>query len=247
MTDQVHDRGELGTGWRLVAAATALVMVIVAAVIQLTQEALIPPLIVLPVLLVVGLALLTFRPRLGAIVIGATAVLMVLGNLPFVIDDLAHPESFFSFVPAVIGIIGGVVGAIVLAAAALGAGDGLASYVGVLGAVGVVGVLAVGLVSANPEDDSREEGDIGMFAQDTEFVPDEAGAEPGDVGIYIGNDDLVRHTFLIDELDVDEELPAEAFVRVAFEAEPGTYEFYCDVPGHDDMKGTLTVLDVTPE
>ncbi len=66
---------------------------------------------------------------------------------------------------------------------------------------------------------------------------------PYEVGIHIGNDDPVRHNLTIDDLDVDEELPSKAFVRFAFEAEPGSYEYYCDIPGHEDMTGTLTVSE----
>jgi plastocyanin len=31
-------------------------------------------------------------------------------------------------------------------------------------------------------------------------------------------------------------------VRIPIDGvEPGTYEYYCDIDGHEDMKGTLTV------
>jgi plastocyanin len=81
-----------------------------------------------------------------------------------------------------------------------------------------------------------------MFAQDIEFKPDQLTSPAGDIGIFIGNDDLVRHNFSIDELDVDEELPSKAYVRIALDdVEPGTYTYYCNIEGHEDMKGTLTV------
>ena len=57
--------------------------------------------------------------------------------------------------------------------------------------------------------------------------------------VYLLSED--GHTFVIEALDVKEELSPNVGARVEFSAEPGEYEFNCDVPGHDDMKGTLTV------
>lgn len=203
----------------------------------------IPPLVVLPVLFVAGLVLLVARPRLGAYVVSVLAVLMVVGNLPFVLDDIGHPESFWSFVPTGISVVGGLAGLAALVGLLARAGSVPAGTIGAVAIAGVVGVVALGAVqSGGQDDDARQDGDFGMFAQDIEFDPDELPAPAGDIGIYIGNDDLVRHNLTIDELDVDEELPSKAFVRIQIrDVEPGTYEYYCDVPGHEDMTGTLTV------
>ena len=60
--------------------------------------------------------------------------------------------------------------------------------------------------------------------------------------VAVRNRDLFWHTFTIDTLGVD--ITAPVGVRSAsFEAEPGTYEFYCRIPGHATlgMRGTLTV------
>lgn len=54
------------------------------------------------------------------------------------------------------------------------------------------------------------------------------------------NKDGTLHTFTIDELDVDLASPGGTSARVTFEAEPGTYRFYC-VPHEADMNGKLTV------
>ena len=44
----------------------------------------------------------------------------------------------------------------------------------------------------------------------------------------------------IHNLDVDLDIPASKSARITFDAEPGTYEFFCQ-PHKEDMKGTLTV------
>ena len=51
----------------------------------------------------------------------------------------------------------------------------------------------------------------------------------------------MRHTFTIEDLDIEVNLPGNADQRVDITAAPGEYEFMCKVPGHDDMKGTLTI------
>ena len=238
----VTEPDQPAVAWRILLAGVALLMILLALVIQATQATAIPPLIIAVVLLVVGLVLLILRPKIGAITVGVVSVLMVVGNLPFVLADIGHPESFWSFVPAALAVVGAVLGLAGLVAVLRHVGSGPASVVGVVGVTAAVAVLAVGAVSSGgQEDDVKQEGDIGMFAQDIEFKPDDLQAPAGELGVFIGNDDLVRHTFTIDELDVDEELPSKAFVRFTFEAEPGTYEFYCDVPGHEDMTGTLVV------
>jgi plastocyanin len=229
--------------WRLVLAGSALSLIVATILAQRVQEATIPPLIVQEVLLAVGLVLLVLHPRLGAITLGVLAVLSLLVNLPFIVGDLVHPESFWSFVPSAIATLAGLVGAIGLVGVLRRSGGGPAGIVGAVAIAAVVGIVAVaGVQSGGQEDDVQQEGDWGVFAQDIEFTPDTITAPAGDIGVFIGNDDLVRHNFSIDELDVDEELPSKAYVRVALaDVDPGEYRYYCNIEGHEDMEGTLTV------
>ena len=60
-------------------------------------------------------------------------------------------------------------------------------------------------------------------------------------GVWIDNKDGIRHTFTIEELDVDLEIPALKAKRVEFDAVAGTYTYICTVPGHENMTGTLVV------
>ena len=73
------------------------------------------------------------------------------------------------------------------------------------------------------------------------FEPTNLSAEGENVAVFAENKDPVRHTFSIDELEVDLELPGNKAARIEFTAAPGTYEFYCAVPGHDGMTGELVV------
>ncbi|MBA2724366.1 MAG: cupredoxin domain-containing protein, partial [Actinobacteria bacterium] len=54
------------------------------------------------------------------------------------------------------------------------------------------------------------------------------------------NRDDTRHTLTIDELEVDLNLPPNTAQRVSFEADPGTYRFFCR-PHDPSMEGELTI------
>lgn len=64
-----------------------------------------------------------------------------------------------------------------------------------------------------------------------------------DVTFSLPNEGVTLHNFSIDELDVSVDLAPGETNEVVINAPPGTYEFYCNVPGHKEagMVGTLTV------
>ena len=84
-----------------------------------------------------------------------------------------------------------------------------------------------------------------MDATITGFDPSELEATEGEVAIEITNLDAFDHDFTIDELGVHTVFGAEERITATFEATPGTYVFYCSIPGRhreSGMEGTLTVL-----
>jgi len=85
---------------------------------------------------------------------------------------------------------------------------------------------------------------VEVTADDFSFDPDEITAEVGeDLAIVLSSGDML-HDFTIDELDAhvaaDRGDTAEGGVTAD---EPGTYTYYCSVPGHRTagMEGTLVV------
>lgn len=65
-----------------------------------------------------------------------------------------------------------------------------------------------------------------------------------DVVIELPNKGALSHNFNVDKLGIKtEDVPGGGSTTVTIKAAPGTYEFYCSVPGHKDigMIGTLTV------
>jgi plastocyanin len=63
------------------------------------------------------------------------------------------------------------------------------------------------------------------------------------VTVAVRNRDLFWHTFTIDALGVDVAVPVGRLRSASFEARPGTYSYYCRIPGHETlgMRGTITV------
>ena len=70
-------------------------------------------------------------------------------------------------------------------------------------------------------------------------------APAGSVTIELTNDSSVPHNVEVDGNGVDEgsDTVTGESTSVTVDLEPGTYEFYCAVPGHREagMEGTLTV------
>lgn len=113
------------------------------------------------------------------------------------------------------------------------------------------GVLALGLAACggdggNPSDEPTTEPDITVTGTDAlEFEPTELTADAGTVAVELQAGETVEHNFVVEELDNTEVVmvqPGQSVVGTV-ELEPGTYTFYCSVPGHRTagMEGTLTV------
>lgn len=64
-----------------------------------------------------------------------------------------------------------------------------------------------------------------------------------DVTFNLPNEGAAPHNFSIDELDISVDQAAGETYEISVNAPPGTYEYYCNVPGHREagMVGTLTV------
>jgi uncharacterized cupredoxin-like copper-binding protein len=80
---------------------------------------------------------------------------------------------------------------------------------------------------------------------DLGFEPNEFSIPANtDVTVTIENMGALQHDFVIDDLDVKSDLiDGGDSTTVTINADAGTYEFYCSVPGHKQagMVGTLTV------
>ena len=172
--------------------------------------------------------------------IAGLVALFVAINMVFAIPDLSHPESPAPFVATAVVVLGGVVTAVLAVLAARGRpASGRRVWPA---AYGVVALLAAGslVAAANVENDVAQPGDTEIVAADFAF-PDVVEVGSTSTGVLVRNTDRGRHTFVVDGQNGAVEVPAGSEVRVPLELAPGSYRYYCNVPGHEAMEGTLVV------
>jgi hypothetical protein len=241
--------------WRGLLRLALILLIVVGVVVHVYVQVPIPPIIIFFVVFGVALYLLTREGRartVGVVLGGVGAALFVLGNLPFVVEDLTHPDSGLAFFTSGAGIVGAVLGLVAMLGALMRWNERAVTPVGALGALAVVAVIGYGAVeTVGVDSDEREPGDVALVAEDVDYFLEGEDPEREDdaqvtvergAAVFVDNKDLYRHTFTVESLGIDEEIQAGVDQRVVINAEPGRYEFVCDVEGHeDDMKGTLIV------
>jgi plastocyanin len=237
--------GGRGSGWRRLQAISALAVLasfLVPMLISLSFE---PFLVAMAAPLVVGLLLLRW-PRVGAIWLGAVSLGLLAFSAPFLVDALAHPESVADFIPLALFVVGGVV-CVAATVPAFRERAGAAVPSGVPRAVAIaagsvfVVAAAVSLIAAAGIDTApARAGDVRLVTEDIVFVPEASTVESGRVSVHVTNRDATRHTFTIDELGVDLNIPPNTSQRISFTADSGTYRFYCR-PHAPGMEGVLVV------
>jgi heme/copper-type cytochrome/quinol oxidase subunit 2 len=236
-----------------VAAVVGIALVLVLVQMILIGQ-LIPPLTIFALLsLVVAAVVATgwrWAPLLGAI----WSSLVIGANLENVVHDLTHPEAFRSFALVLIALAVAIVG--------IGAGVGasIQNYragerraprwltPALMTLVGLcVGAL---LIAAIPRSSTATGVSAEVMATlpivsttNHQFDQREIRARVGEtIALRLENNDTGMHSFDIDALNVHVPmLPGKSGLALFKVTEPGTYRFYCAVPGHQMMQGTLIV------
>ena len=110
----------------------------------------------------------------------------------------------------------------------------LAAFIVVMAAAGVAGWGKEQTLGPN---------DLALTIHNTAYSLTNIRATSRQATLYVTNDDLFWHTVTIDKLGVDLTVPVGSHRRITISAPPGTYTFYCRIPGHAQagMKGTLTI------
>jgi plastocyanin len=245
---RVADRSaDLAQAWRRVlrrAAIVNAVILAIAAVALTDAEA-----AAIAVAFVIGLLLLRVRGGwLGVIALGLLFADVAAWMLPGAISNITHGDGFAATaLPAALSAVslGGLVatiGSLVRRRAAAGPGE--ARFVAGATVFMLVAALVGGAVSQmGTEEEAAPSGGLAIDMKDVKFLPDELEAQAGSISVSVKNSDLFWHTFTIRELNANVSVPVQAERELTFEAQPGTYEFICAIPGHTQagMKGTLTV------
>lgn len=132
---------------------------------------------------------------------------------------------------------------------------GVGLVVGLL-SVGVAGVLAAqaGMRELHHEEEHAEgepaeaavelpEGAQVWVAVDNKFSEAPTSIPAGEAIIAIRNDGGAPHNVTFEEADVKVQAAGGQAASDTYELEPGTYTYYCDVPGHrqQGMEGQVTV------
>lgn len=104
--------------------------------------------------------------------------------------------------------------------------------------------LVLGACGGDGDDDGGSAADVTVVAEDTlSFDQGDYTAEAGEVTITYEAGGSMTHTLLIEGVD-DFELQVSSTGDSdtgTVELTPGSYELYCDIPGHESMRATLTV------
>jgi len=204
----------------------------------------IPPLLVFAVPFVIGALIVRKRRRGGAITLGIFAVLTLVLNIPFIVPSLSVPASTEDFIMTSV-VLACLLVLLVGAVAVIRRSDAGPSPAA--RSVGLAALVLIGLSLATAaaarithESAVAQPGDIEITTENIEFSHEHISAEAGEISVFVENKDTTLHTFTIEELGVDLQIPSNSSERVTFDAPPGTYDFECS-PHLDVMKGTLEV------
>ena len=112
-------------------------------------------------------------------------------------------------------------------------------------AVAIVVLLGVGTAAAlliSPSIPDQAEG-ILLKSHNMAYSSTRLEVQPGEHTITLENADFIPHTFTIDDLGINLAVPVKGEDQVTVILPPGTYTFYCDIPGHPEagMVGELVV------
>jgi plastocyanin len=234
-------------GWRRLAVVAALADAVVLFGYGLTRGD--RETLGFAVVMLVGLGLLRVgRGLLGLLALAALFVNIMFWMFPAANDnatyrvglvDLLIPGSLVAF--SLAGLVGALAAIIHLrdpaAGRAAAAPTGILAVVFVFASLGLVWAMTDAAAQVVPA------GAVELQTVNVAYVPDSLQARAGKVTVAVRNRDLFWHTFTISALKVDVRAPVGRLRSATFEAKPGTYTYYCRIPGHAalGMRGTLTV------
>jgi plastocyanin len=228
--------------WLKLARAGAIVMAVWSVALQGLAQSVIPP------VAAIGLVFLGFVPFLKGerrglgLAVAVFGILAVAGNVEIILDELQNPESAPAFILNLLSLVG-VSLVVVGGFSAFRRRPAQSIRTLAVGAAGVfiAGTVASVAIAANTPSDAALPGDVQVTAHQVMWAPEEIVMSSSATGLWIDNQDGIRHTFTIPQLGIDVEVPGLKSHRIDIDAAPGEYQIICTVPGHEAMTGTLTI------
>jgi len=229
---------------RYAAIADLLVMAIVGIAVR-DKEAL-----AFAAAILVGILFLRIRSGIaGVIMIGVLSLDAAVFMLPAAASNSTHRGRFVDLlIPLSLAVISAsgalaAVGSVFRHRLPETSGRAAAVVLQATIAVFIVALIAGTISQRTSKAEVARAGDITVEMRNTAFLQKTLSAQGGSLSVAVSNHDLFWHTFTIDALHVNVDVPIGANRRVTFNAPPGRYEFYCRVPGHRaaGMHGILTV------
>jgi uncharacterized cupredoxin-like copper-binding protein len=201
--------------------------------------------------MVAGLVALGFgHRRVAALLIAAADVVFLVWASPYLLRAVTTPVSSLEYVAAAIFLIiavASLIGARLIWSEGSGTLQASASTMPLAVAAGMsivaLAVTFAGVTRLLTEDIAPTPSDFVLQAEELWYSTSEITLRAGELDLMVDNADLGMHSFVIDDLDVVTVVPGGVARRVVFSAPVGTYTYYCNLPGHDTMRGTLTVLE----
>jgi plastocyanin len=189
-----------------------------------------------------------FRPGRIVPVIARSLVFadVAIWMVPAAFTNAVNHDSLFSILlPATLGTTA-VVGLIAAAGFLVSRGNqaaGCRLARGVAAVALAVLVVVGGVAAATASNNTLSGNAIVISATNARYSTTTLTADRGTITVDFTNNDLFWHTFTIPALGVDIRTPVKGQGQMSFKAPPGSYEFYCAIPGHKQigMRGTLIV------
>ena len=199
------------------------------------------------VLYIAGLALLQVGRRgiLGLILIGLLSLDTEFWMATATVSNLQNGESLIAVAqPLAVAITTAVtlicvVGTLITREPRSGNRLWAVAVVGL--AVFILGFAGEALLAGNAL--AARSGSLQLNIHNAAYSTKALTAGSGHVTVSIANQDLFWHTFTIDKLGVNVLVPVGGHRELSLNLPPGTYIYYCAIPGHRQagMQGTLTV------
>lgn len=227
--------------WIRLARAGAVAMTVWMILLSVLARTVIPPVIGIGLIALLFAIVMGVGRRKTALGAAVFAIVALLGDVGGLIDDLANPESTPGFILTTLVVLGGFV----LIVGGLGVFFGwsdlavrpIATAVPVLGVVLALFSAMAGSAVPNVE---AADTDVQVVMESVQFQPETVSADAGGT-LWLDNRDGIRHTFTVEELGVNVDIPALKSARVDLDVPAGTYDVICDVRGHEHMTATLVV------